>query len=157
MTKIFKWKDKSSVFADWTANGYRLPTEAEWEYAAGAGEVSAGNQSGEDNSLSSDQRKILSKGANLSVVEKANFWGLYNVKSSVSEWVWDIYGPYYAADTVDPRGLSPLPGANFRVIRDGNLDSQQAERRITSRAWLPGNSTHSNLGFRVCRNAIISE
>jgi len=125
---------------------YRLPTEAEWEYACRAGSTS-----------------LYSSGDRPPRAGQANAWGLKNMHTGVREWCLDWYGKYPAADQVDPVG--PEYGM-ARVIRGGLPDDggKNKYREIfnasSSRASIapgfgpyyndsPANPGHHNIGFRV--------
>ena len=105
---------------------YRLPSEAEWEYACRAGTTtrwSLGEEDGEDESLlgkyawfsdNNDSRSTKAVGGKL-----PNGWGLHDMHGNVYEWVQDWYGAYNSFRQVDPQGAS---SGSFRVIRGGPFD-----------------------------------
>jgi formylglycine-generating enzyme required for sulfatase activity len=108
-----------NVKCDWNANGYRLPTEAEWEFAAKGGtkEYLTVAYSG---SNSADAvgwyRKNSGKKIHAVGQKQANSLGLYDMSGNVWEWCWDWYGEYQRGAQTDPRG--PVSGTN-RVLRGG--------------------------------------
>ncbi|MDP2884951.1 MAG: SUMF1/EgtB/PvdO family nonheme iron enzyme [Ignavibacteria bacterium] len=112
--------DLASDAVRWSANGYRLPTEAEWEYAARGGTRSKGYlYSGSDNidsvawyyhNADVKTHPVSTKGA--------NELGLYDLCGNVCEWCWDWYGSYSASSHTDPKG--PTSG-EYRVIRGGSF------------------------------------
>lgn len=125
---------------------FRLPTEAEWEYAARAGNPSA--RYGELNTIawwknnSNNQTHIVKQ-------KTPNPWGLYDMLGNVEEWCSDWYGPYSDAASVNPTG--PLTGTR-RVYRGGSFKSDSENLRAASRNNLGGDQPYSlgvNLGFRV--------
>ena len=130
---------------------YRLPTEAEWEYAARAGSTAdtvadldavawySGNSGSETHPVG---RK------------RANAWGLYDMLGNVWEWCADWYGAnYYSSSPVDdPQG--PASGA-FHVVRGGSWDFGPEVVRPSGRDWdVPGVRV-LNFGFRLVREAIL--
>jgi len=138
---------KTGVTWDQESPGFRLPTEAEWEYAARAGSTTlyAG---------SNDPDEVAwywgtSRGAPRAVARKApNAWGLYDMSGNVWEWIWDRYGPYPTEGIeFDPAG--PEVG-NERCARGGSYYSKQRDLRLTCRRGRakPG-SRLDFLGFRV--------
>ncbi len=101
-------------------NCYRLPTEAEWEYAARAGTTTAYSFGDSDAELGNYAwYSVNSNGETHPVGQKQpNPWGLYDMHGNVWEWVADWYGPYSSgAQLTDPKGLNS--GSN-RVIRGGS-------------------------------------
>ena len=123
--------------------GYRLPTEAEWEYSARAG-------SSEDRYGPIDDIAWYSRNAGAHthpVGQKLpNAWGLYDVLGNVYEWVWDWYGPY-GGDTVDP--LGSVDG-NTKVNRGGTFGPAETIR--LARRSMNDPSVHDRLiGFRLVR------
>ncbi len=128
---------------------FRLPTEAEWEYAARSGTTS-------DWASGPDARTLLdyawiranANGAVQPVGKKRpNAWGLHDMHGNVWEWVSDWMGPYPDAPTVvDPRG--PSSGSE-RVRRGGSAVYGAAAARSSYRYQQPPNRGNGNLGFRV--------
>jgi formylglycine-generating enzyme required for sulfatase activity len=133
-------------------DGYRLPTEAEWEYAcrAGPGGVGAfcfGDDAGQlgryawcnDNSGG----KTHPVGQRL-----ASAFGLFDMHGNVWEWCWDGYADYDANPAVDPVG--PL-GATARVRRGGGWIGNPRDARSANRGWGTPEDRRSGLGFRLAR------
>jgi formylglycine-generating enzyme required for sulfatase activity len=146
------WRDVQIFLRELNAMGqgaYRLPTEAEWEYAARAG--STGEYGfGDDPGLLGEYAWFYrnTKGGAQPVGQKPpNAWGLHDMHGNVWELVHDWYGPYPASGAaVDPIG----PGTGrYRVIRGGSWTNDvDLCRAATRMKVLPGNR-HLNLGFRL--------
>ena len=143
------------------ANGYRLPTEAEWEYAARAGTVTPFN-TGENISAQEanyygtypykDGRSQLYRSETVPVTSfKGNAWGLFNMHGNVWEWCWDRYGRYNAQTLADnPTGADV---GRYRVNRGGGFnDFGKHLRSAYCAAHNPDNKTF-NIGMRLARNA----
>lgn len=141
------------------ANGYRLPTEAEWEYAA-----KAGTEGPYDFGQSDKLRQYAWFAANADQKthpvgqRKPNRWGLYDIYGNVSEWCEDIYSPTYYKDSpaADPHGPEN-PGKDVkRVIRGGSWKSSPDACRASARQGeLTGDSdacfSTDYCGFRCVR------
>jgi len=141
----------NAVQANWNANGYRLPTEAEWEYACRAGTITAYNTG---DSISNDTGWYLDNSTmKTHEVGKlpANKWGLYDMHGNVYEWCWDWRATYTGEDQIDPKG--PDSGTS-RIFRGGAYPGEGKDLRSAFRGgdYQPGDNTHSGIGFRVVRN-----
>jgi formylglycine-generating enzyme required for sulfatase activity len=131
---------------------YRLPTEAEWEYAARAGTTTA-YSFGDDTRQVGDYAwyKLNAGGTTHPVGQKhPNAWGLYDMAGNVSEWIQDWYGDYTAAATTDPQGPS---SGSHRVIRGGNWSFEAGYCRSADRGISVPNARLMYLGFRLLRTA----
>lgn len=131
--------------------GYRLPTEAEWEYAARADEPA--EYAGSDNldevawyggDAEAKPHPVASK--------KPNAWHLYDLSGNVWEWVWDSYdvGYYRVSPSVNPVG--PLDSSSNRVYRGGSWGSFAPYARVAYRSGFDPGSHGDNLGFRLARS-----
>jgi formylglycine-generating enzyme required for sulfatase activity len=137
-----------ATFVGLSCTGYRLPTEAEWEYAARAGTTTStylGNLSGIVSDCSTGQANLDSiawwcrnSGSRTQAVKQKtlNAWGLSDMLGNVWEWVWDWYGNYPGAAQTDPMGAG---AGERRVNRGGGWDvlatDARAARRVTSSPW----------------------
>jgi formylglycine-generating enzyme required for sulfatase activity len=129
--------------------GYRLPTEAEWEYAARspATTVYAGS-----NTVDEVAWYVTNSGGTMHAVKTktANGRGLYDQSGNVREWVWDSYqGNYEALPSTDPIG--PSTSAS-RVFRGGGWGGTASSARIAYRNRYVPAFREFNLGFRVVRS-----
>lgn len=167
--------DGTTVTWDRHANGYRLLTEAEWEYAARAGTTSVFTKGGqivsddanfcgtypyliEENYVNPHDDSVVTssyRGETIPVDSLSpNAFGLYNMEGNVSEWVFDYYGAYDTANTVDPAG--PNSGA-LRVNRGGGWNDFAKQLRNAYRSATTPDTVEQNLGFRIARNAASAE
>lgn len=138
-----------------SANGYRLPTEAEWEYAArskGRNDKWAGTSSldrlgvyanvmGEGNSYSHS----LTVGT-----LRANDLGLYDMSGNVWEWCWDWYEAYPSSAQINPKGP---PSGSYRVMRGGSWSDLTPFLRCTYRGHSDPDYLNKSAGFRLARSA----
>jgi len=129
---------------------FRLPTEAEWEFAARAA-TSTRFGCGDDPAFQSLPRHAWfysqAEGRTHPVGQKKpNAWGLYDMHGNVWEWCSDWYGPYAAAPAVDPTGPAAGDG---RVIRGGSWFNEPEALRSANRLRHPVDSRQTNLGLRV--------
>ncbi|MCK6502245.1 formylglycine-generating enzyme family protein [Myxococcota bacterium] len=127
--------------------GYRLPTEAEWEYAARAGEASSHADGAE---MGSARWMADYAGGKTHRVgqEQANPWGLADMTGNVWEWTWDWFGPYGAGATTDPLGATT--GLN-RVRRGGGWTLTVDGARFAARARSDPGSKVNDIGLRLAR------
>src|SRR5262245_37907136 len=131
---------------------YRLPTEAEWEYAARAGSTTK-YHFGDDDALL-EQYAWYSKndkGTTHPVGQlKPNAWGLYDMMGNVWEWVQDWRGPYAAGQQVDPQG--PATG-NARGYRGGGWGYPSIRCRVAFRSYDSPDYVYGTHGFRLAMTA----
>lgn len=171
LTPVYEVADQS-VSWDRSADGYRLPTEAEWEYACRAG---TGTPFYMENSPSAEEanyyghypymieENYFSQG-NLTVQPgeyrqttvsvgsfEANPFGLYDMHGNVGEWAWDIYGDYPADAQTDPTGAR---SGTRRVYRGGGWNDFAKNMRCAYRATMDQDKGSFNVGIRLVRNAV---
>ena len=141
-----------AVTCDWEADGYRLPTEAEWEFAARGGKMSKGYlYSGSNDPDSAVWHKGNSGGKSQIVGNKAaNELDIHDMSGNVWEWCWDWYTAYSDAAQVDPRG--PATGTE-RLLRGGSWYGDVSLCRISLRDDGFPYKGHHNHGLRLCRAA----
>jgi len=130
--------------------GYRLPTEAEWEYACRAGSSTAFCFGDDEARLGSFAWYGDNSGNQTHPVGKkrANAWGLYDMHGNVWEWCQDWYGAFSSGSVKDPQGVSSGSG---RVVRGGGWDDFAERCRSANRDFYVSSYRYDYLGFRVAR------
>lgn len=153
-----------TITCDWNADGYRLPTEAEWEYAAIGGNKNACNEtahSKKNNSLHDDikpsnencwhqgnsNRKTHQVG-----LKEPNSLGLYDMCGNVWEWCWDWYSCYPVAPATNPKGIEPaLIKGSDKIGRGGAWNAAVEECSPWFRNCGSPDMKFNFLGLRVVR------
>ena len=134
-----------------TSGGYRLPTEAEWEYACRAGTSTAFSFGDE---ITPKDAKYADSGVFRPMAVgcyKPNAFGLYDMHGNAWEWCEDWYGGYPGWPVEDPKG--PAVG-QYRVLRGGSFAVNSSRARSSSRIiCAPAIRIHVN-GFRLVREEI---
>ena len=131
-----------------TGKNFRLPTEAEWEYAARGGQKSRGYKYAGSNTLSDVAWYTDNSGSKTHPVKQkqANELGLYDMTGNVWEWCQDWYGSYSSNAQTNPTGPS---SGSYRVNRGGSWNSSASRCRVAYRFGNSPGFRFSFLGFRV--------
>jgi formylglycine-generating enzyme required for sulfatase activity len=131
---------KAEVKRDENKNGFRLPTEKEWELCAKAGtnnKYSGTNARNKIDQYAWYQRNSVWKTHPVGT-KKPNEWGLYDMSGNVWEWCWDLY--------------NPENNILKRVVRGGSCRDLADDCRVANRSGYDADSRSFNLGFRLCRS-----
>ncbi|MDR3333489.1 MAG: formylglycine-generating enzyme family protein [Treponema sp.] len=153
--------DSRTVTWNRNVNGYRLPTEAEWEYACRAGTTTPFSTGSNitTNQANYDGNNPYNGNAKGTYREKttavdsfaANVWGLYDMHGNVWEWCWDWYGSYSSGAQTDPVGAS---SGTYRVLRGGSWYFNGRNLRSAFRDFDTPSARGSDLGFRLARPSL---
>lgn len=147
------YDNQTRITCDWSADGYRLPTEAEWSFAAKGGNKSHDYLYSGSNRLDSVAWYAKNSDAQAQQVglKQANELGLYDMSGNVWEWCWDYFSDLPAMPQADPHG--PESGS-CRVTKGGGFNTQM----IYCPVDFHNNGGHAdllryNVGFRLARSA----
>ena len=144
------YSNHTNVACSWTVDGYRLPTEMEWMFAAKGGNQSQGYTYSGSNDIdevawhwgnSDDTTHTVGTKA-------ANELGIHDMSGNVREWVWDIWGEYPSEAQTDPHG--PTSGS-YRVLRGGSWITDAYFCTVSNRGFNDATFTNYVIGFRICR------
>lgn len=151
-TAVLSGGGEADIFWDISADGYRLPTEAEWEYAARGGELSQGYEF----SGSSDANEVAWFGNNSGNTTKptgtkmTNELGLHDMSGNVSEWCWDFKSDTYYSSSLPCSPLGP-DGNGGKVRRGGSWFDPASSCRVANRDLNAVWYRFSLIGFRLAR------
>jgi len=141
------------------ANGYRLPTEAEWEYAARGGSNNPDYLYSGADVIGNVAWYTSNSGSTTHAVggKTANGLGIYDMSGNVQEWVWDWYSATYYASSTANNPTGPATGT-IHTIRGGSWNHAASDCRVAFRNWgSPEKGSpkviNNELGFRVVRKA----
>ncbi|MCD4829809.1 MAG: formylglycine-generating enzyme family protein [Candidatus Cloacimonetes bacterium] len=147
--------DLSDWSCNWTANGYRLPTEAEWEYAArGATNTPDYLYAGSDivDDVAWYGGNNSPSGTKVVGQLQPNGIGTFDMSGNVWEWCWDWYSTnyYYSSPLDNPTG--PTSGSG-RVVRGGGWYHNASPCQVAHRSHYTLSDSLHHIGFRLCRTA----
>jgi len=159
---LSKGDDEAVIFVSWNdaaefcrilskkeGRAYRLPTEAQWEYACRAGTRTKyyTGTAWPKEFYKHQKGRWEPKPVDLTVGRtKPNTWGLFDMHGNVEEWCCDWYGPYEQAEQRDPAGRA---AGNFRVCRGGSHNTRVRYLRSANRMATLPEDKHWMLGFRL--------
>ncbi|MFM8354447.1 MAG: formylglycine-generating enzyme family protein [Gammaproteobacteria bacterium] len=153
------WSD-ARAYASWlseqTGDHYRLPSEAEWEYATRAGSqyaYSFGNNEAELCRYANVGNAPCNDGFQYTAPVgrfQSNEFGLHDVHGNVVEWTQDVYQPSYADAPSD--GSAALSGGDFRVLRGGSWRNSAGRLRSAFRFGYSATGANDSTGFRLARD-----
>jgi formylglycine-generating enzyme required for sulfatase activity len=141
----------NNVTCDFNMNGYRLPTEAEWEYAARGGNKSKGFVYSGSNDINliawnvSNSKKRTHKIGS----RDPNELGIYDMTGNVYEWCWDWSGKYRSDSLTDPTGVE---NGSYRIFRGGSCYSEIRDCTVTYRSGYSPFGSRTDIGFRLARS-----
>jgi len=144
------YNNHTNVTCNWTANGYRLPTEMEWQFAARGGNQTHNYTYSGSNDLNAVGWYSSNSGSTTHTVgtKAANELGTFDMSGNVWEWVWDIYGSYPSGSQTDPHGAA---SGSSRVLRGGSWNNFANVCTVSFRIGYNASYASYNLGFRLVR------
>ena len=158
LTTVYTTGDKGKTpYMDISKSGYRLPTEAEWEYAARAGDDTTNARTWSGTKTEADLGTYACFGGSNGTSEVGkkdpNAWGLHDMSGNVWEWCWDWYGDYSTESVPNPTGPTSGSSGDGRVYRGGGWRSDADYCTVSYRYFLDPDYRNDNLGFRLMRSA----
>jgi sulfatase modifying factor 1 len=148
MGLVKQYSGEQTIVVNPGSNGYRLPTESEWEYAARGGDKSKGYLYAGGDSLDLVGWHGENSGSRTHAVggKLPNELGLYDMSGNVWEWCWDRYGDYDDKVSTNPQGAGK---GDYRVGRGGSWDDEPRSCRAANRGSSGPASRSGFLGFRL--------
>jgi formylglycine-generating enzyme len=145
-----------SVSCNWSAGGYRLPTEAEWHFTAKGGNLSNGYLYSGSNTLGDIAWHLTNSGfppsTKLVGTKAANELGFHDMSGNVWEWVWDIYGNYPSPGLWPEDNPHGAVAGTYRVLRGASILCHSGYFPLLHRNYLNATYEFMDVGFRICRN-----
>lgn len=146
------WK----IECDWKADGYRLPTEAEWEYAARGGVKKSRTAFSGSNNINevawylknAGNEELPDYGTRDVGLKMPNDLGLYDMTGNVWEWCWDWYGPYDGKKVKNPHGI---PYGKEKIRRGGSWHVKMKRSTVTTRNFRSPGHRSTHYGIRLVR------
>lgn len=153
LTQCYEKLDDHWQWTRHDCTGYRLPTEAEWEYAARANTTTAYSFGNDPEELDSYAWHFENSEHSLHPVgtKRANPWKLYDMHGGIWEWVWDWYADEYQPDAGSLDYKGPRMGRH-KVLRGGSYNSQPHDLRSAVRYWYLPNLIYQFSGIRCVRS-----
>ncbi|MCB5224332.1 MAG: SUMF1/EgtB/PvdO family nonheme iron enzyme [Candidatus Cloacimonadaceae bacterium] len=149
-----RWRHDADMYVScsWTANGYRLPTEAEWEYAARGGLQTHGYTFSGSNDNDAVAWYLYNSDPRTQQVgtKLPNELGIYDMSGNVWEWCWDSWYDYPSSPQTNPHGE---PSYHQRVRRGGSWNSRAYTCAVLHRGKIPASKITYDVGLRLCRNS----
>lgn len=146
------YNNRTNVSCNWTVNGYRLPTEAEWQFAAQGGNQTHNYTYSGSNDINAVAWYWVNGGydyiAHTVGSFAANELGIFDMSGNVWEWNWDIYGSYPIGEQTNPHGAT---SGSYNVYRGGSWLDDASYCNVSYRNMYFVNFGDRNIGFRLVR------
>lgn len=150
---VYEIGENGIVKLDTNKNGYRLPTEAEWEYLAKTGSIEEGEAIYQTPKDVNFKTKAKRQSPTWAVSEGSeNNFGVFNLRGNVAEWCWDNYDHDFYKTSESKNPIGPLSG-RAKVVRGGSWNSDKFGVQLHARDSKLPNFGYPTVGFRLVRNA----